>query len=117
MKETFFIDIDGTLVIHQDTLDRMLEVIEVIPGVVEKLNEIRNNGHTIILTTARPERSREVTVKQLESVGIIYDQLVMNLPVGKRTVVNDEKPNVWIMADSYTVKRNKGISCLDISKA
>jgi hypothetical protein len=57
--------------------------------VAQKLNDLYNDGHVIILTTARPEPLRQQTMQQLSQTGIVYHQLVMGCSAGPRIVVND----------------------------
>lgn len=63
--KTIFCDIDGTLLSHQGTLSCISEEQKVLPGVHEKFDEWSFKNYTIILTTARPESMREMTIKQL----------------------------------------------------
>ena len=61
-QKTFFIDIDGTLIVHKENLHNMiLSEMEVLPNVIEKFLEWRRDGHYIVLTTARAEGARYST--------------------------------------------------------
>lgn len=99
MKKTLFIDIDGTLLKHRGSESNiLLKETEILPGVLEKLDEWDANGYTIILTTGRKE------------FGIFYDKLIMGLPRGERIVINDKKPNNDMnTASSIQVIRNDGL--------
>jgi hypothetical protein len=96
--KTIFCDIDGTLVTHPGTNNNHKELptqthkLELLEGTIEKLWEWDSQGHRIILTTGRKESMRNITVKQLEEVGIIYDQLIMGIGGGQRYLINDLKP-------------------------
>jgi phosphoglycolate phosphatase-like HAD superfamily hydrolase len=116
MKKTIFIDIDGTLIKHQGNLTNMFtKEIEVLPGVIEKLNEWDANGYKIILTTGRKEILRQITEKQLIENGIFFDQLIMGLPRGERILINDIKPgNNMSVAKAIEVKRDTGLEDIDI---
>ncbi len=81
----------------------------VLPGVIAKLREWHEAGHQIILTTARPESLRRRTREQLESVGIKYDRLIMDITAGERWLINDTKPHMSITARAFTIERNKGL--------
>lgn len=116
MKKTLFIDIDGTLVKHQGNMTKMFTYeMEILPGVLEKLNEWDAMGYRIILTTGRKECLRKITEEQLLKNGIFYDQLVMGLPRGQRIIINDSKPgNDLITALAIQVNRNEGLSNIKI---
>jgi hypothetical protein len=57
--------------------------------VLEKFNEWYEEGHYIVLTTARPEHLREVTVNQMANAGIRYHQLVMGIGREERILINN----------------------------
>lgn len=102
---TLFLDIDGT-VLEQPKGYCCAHLVnrpaESLAGVVQKLNDLYNDGHVIILTTARPEPLRQQTMHQLSYTGIVYHQLVMGCSAGPRIVVNDN--------DCFAIKtvRNSG---------
>jgi predicted HAD superfamily phosphohydrolase YqeG len=77
--KTIFSDIDGTLIEQVDFNDLDPNVVNVLPGVKEKMTEWMNAGHYIVLTTARPEELREITKQQMLTAGILYHQLVMGI--------------------------------------
>lgn len=114
-RKTILCDIDGTLLFHKKNLSSMIrEKPIVLDGVVEKLLEWREKDYYIILTTARPEGSRSETIRQLNEVGIFYDQLVMGLTVGPRVVINDRKPSGLETAHAICLERDCGIGEIDI---
>ena len=45
--------------------------------VVHLVKTLQNTGHTIIITSARNERHREVTQRQLSTWGIYYDKMYL----------------------------------------
>jgi hydroxymethylpyrimidine pyrophosphatase-like HAD family hydrolase len=53
--KTIFSDIDGTLIEQVRFEDLDPNIVNVLPGVKEKMTEWVNAGHYIVLTTARPE--------------------------------------------------------------
>ena len=77
-------DLDGTLVTEHMTkgADSNYNLAEPIPSAVEKLQELWNDGHEIIIMTGRGIRSgidqTELTEKQLKDFKIPYNRLVMN---------------------------------------
>lgn len=116
MKKTLFIDIDGVLIKHKGNLSKqMIESPELLPGVLDKLNEWEANGHKIILTTGRKESMRKITEEMLSSFGIFYDQLIMGLPRGERIVINDKKLDSDMKtASSIEIERNIGLNNINI---
>ncbi len=114
--KTIFCDIDGTLVKHAPPTESQKPdfKMELLPGTIEKLLEWDKLGYNIILTTGRKESLRRVTERQLEEVGIIYDQLIMGIGGGMRVLINDKKPNGEETSFSYSLLRNSGISNLKI---
>ena len=110
--KTIFCDLDGTLVKHSNPVDVQNPdlVLEVLPGVHEKLIEWDTKGYHIVITTGRKESARESTVKQLQRAGILYDQLIMGFGGGDRILINDRKPNSnRDTAYVINVDRNKGL--------
>jgi NDP-sugar pyrophosphorylase family protein len=90
-SKTLFVDIDGTVLKHMHSItDVYNNEPEVLPGVVEKLNEWDSQGHRIIFVTARKESTRELTEQQLRKFGIAWDQLVMGVGSGERYLINDK---------------------------
>lgn len=115
MIKTLFIDIDGTLLKHRGSLLGCInDEPELLPGVLERLEEWKMKEYRIILTTARTESMREKTIQQLEKVDIFYDMLIMGIPHGPRYVINDNKPHMKKTAYGITIKRNEGFNDLII---
>ena len=87
--KTIFSDIDGTLIeqVNFENLDA--NVVNVLPGVREKMLEWYDAGHYIVLTTARPEALRGITEIQMNKAGIRYDQLVMGIGREERILINN----------------------------
>ena len=57
-KATIFLDIDGTIFKHKESLKNMLmSEPEILEGTLDKLYEWHNKGYMIILTTATQHRS------------------------------------------------------------
>ena len=107
--KTIFCDIDGTILKHQGNT-RMITISqpEVLPGVVTKINEWEVNGHKIIITTGRRESLRAETEKQLQSLGIPYDILLMGVTSGYRVLINDKTTLGDDSAFAINLQRNKG---------
>ena len=114
--KTIFCDIDGTLVKHHiptkntDTFN----ILQLLPGTIEKFSEWDAKGYNIILTTGRRESMRKSTEKQLAEVGIFYDKLIMGIGGGDRIVINDNKPDGRQTAFAFNIERDKGIKDIEI---
>ena len=107
--KTIFCDIDGTILKHQgNTRMIILTQPEALPGVVTKINEWEVNGHKIIITNARRESLRAETEKQLQSLGIPYDVLLMGVSRGYRVLINDKTTLGDDSAFAINLQRNKG---------
>lgn len=124
-NSTLFIDIDGTLVKHymdsngKGTIDQISSPVVVLPGVKEKFSEWKEAGYYIVLTTARSEKFRRVTENQLKSLGLWWNQLVMNLMSGERYIINDLKPNDPFNSTAIGINllRNSGLEDVDLELA
>ncbi len=111
------LDIDGTLLEHSGTLSEALKnQPKEICGSVATINKWEEQGYHIVLLTGRKESMRQRTVEQLEQVGIIYDQLVMGVGGGTRTLINDMKPDGTKTAFAVNINRNQGIEHIDLDK-
>tara|TARA_R110002020_G_scaffold251650_3_gene465488 strand:- start:319 stop:744 length:426 start_codon:yes stop_codon:yes gene_type:complete len=125
LNNTWFIDIDGTIVKHlsNDTLDVAIEkkgdesyLLETpISKSVHFLNSIPPND-TIVLTTARDSKHKEHTLKMLKYYNIKYDRILFDLRSGPRYLINDTKPIGVVgnkkpiqTAFAINVERDKGI--------
>lgn len=108
MRNTYFVDIDGTLIEHIDNFADITDykVLKALPGARERTAKWHCEGHMIILTTARPESLRKLTEEQLNAVGIMYDMLIMGVGQGKRILINDHQFDKPYKAIAYNVLRN-----------
>jgi|688.fasta_scaffold87866_5 NDP-sugar pyrophosphorylase family protein len=89
--KTIFCDIDGTILVHSHKYSDVVKNDPVVlKGVIDKFNEWDSYGHKIILCTARKESSREITEKQLKSLGLCWDLLIMGITSGVRVLINDK---------------------------
>lgn len=92
-NKTIFSDIDGTLV-HQvlfENIDPFTSVA--LPGVVETMTKWFKQGHHIVLTTARPEYLRDLTIQEMDLLGIPFHQLVMGIGRAERILINNKSGN------------------------
>jgi hypothetical protein len=91
IKLTYVFDIDGTLCTLSDG---SYEDVKPINNRIQKVNELFDSGHTIVLNTARgmgrtknnallaEKLFRELTEKQLNNWGVKYHKLFMGKPSG-----------------------------------
>jgi hypothetical protein len=87
--KTIFCDIDGTILRQVDFNELNENNFEVLPGAREKFREWIAAGHHIVITTARPESLRGVTVRQLGNAGFQFHQLVMGIGREERILINN----------------------------
>jgi hypothetical protein len=112
---TFFVDIDGTLVVYRKFNELSTAVLTPIVEVVDYINEQYNSGAVIIITTARPSTYELMTKQELETIGVKYHQLVMDCGRGTRVILNDkdpEQPDIE-RAVGINLQRNMGFKTLD----
>jgi hypothetical protein len=114
--KTIFSDIDGTLV-HQVRFEEINPYSSVaLPGAVEKMNQWYNEGHHIVLTTARPEYLRNTTVLEMTLLGIPFHQLVMGIGRAERILINnasEERPEEK-RAIAFQIEKNGGLENVNI---
>jgi hypothetical protein len=117
-QHTIFLDLDGTIFKQYPNCGYNIHNIEILPGSIEKIQEWKRDGHTIIITTGRSKDKYDILYKTLQEIGIPFDKLLIGLPAGPRYVINDKKPyNPFIqMARGIQLQRDGGISNIDIPK-
>jgi len=114
---TFFIDIDGTILEHQDGVEGIFKYRDcpiVLPNVKKKFQEWHDHGDIIVLTTARLPSMRDLTVAQLNKAGIYYHHLIMGCGRGERVVINDTKKDMSVAALAFTVPRDEGLGSVNL---
>jgi len=107
-----FVDIDGTLVTNSSIhFPPYVGSGEPLTENIEYLANLHQSGKVkIILTTSRPNRLRQITLAELQSKGIPYDELIMGLPHCQRVLVNDfAKSNPYPSATAINMPRNQDI--------
>ena len=98
---TYFVDIDGTLVVYRKFVDLEKSILTPIQDMINFVNKSFEGGAHIVITTARPEEFRNLTIQELSQVGVKYHQLIMGIGRGTRVVFNDmdpekqELPRAW----------------------
>jgi len=109
-KNTYFVDIDGTIFIYRKFETYKETEAKVIKKSKQFLQQVADQGHMIVLTTARPEDMREHTEYELHKNGVPYNKLVMGIERGPRYLINDLSPNEpGDRAIAINVKRDGGI--------
>jgi len=109
-KNTYFVDIDGTIFIYRKFESYLKTEVQVIESTKVFLQQKKEEGHYIVLTTARPNSLRLHTEYELDVNDIPYDQLVMGIGRGPRYLINDMDPNKpGERAICYNLKRDEGI--------
>jgi hydroxymethylpyrimidine pyrophosphatase-like HAD family hydrolase len=106
---TIFCDLDGTLVTNTSWhFPPFVGDGQPIQKNIDELKRVYKKGQTVvIITTSRPIQYMDITKDELEKYGIPYDTLIMGLPHGKRTLVNDYAPsNPYPSCDSINIPRN-----------
>ena len=109
-KNTYFVDIDGTIFVYRKFETYETTEAQVINSTRKYLQKANDQGHMIILTTARPEYLREHTELELTKNGIPYHKLIMQIERGPRYLINDMDPNkLGKRAIAINIERNGGI--------
>jgi len=101
LNKTWFVDIDGTLLIHKtnEELDKIIEENDIkshlyetpIIDAISFINDLPEKDR-VVLTTARENRHLAHTIRTLHHFNIRYNKIVDELGSGPRIVVNDIKP-------------------------
>lgn len=103
LPKTWIFDLDGTLLKHNgyksDGYDTLLD------GAAEYLQELPIDDRIIILTS-RTEEHKKMTQDFLARNGVRYDEILFDMPVGERIVVNDRKPSGVAMAVALNIDRD-----------
>lgn len=105
LPKTWIFDLDGTLVKHNgykiDGYDTLL------PMAKEYINSLPDEDYIIILTS-RTNEYKDSTILFLKENEIRYDEIIFNMPMGERIVVNDRKPSGIEMAIAINLERDSG---------
>jgi len=109
-KNTYFVDIDGTIFVYRKFETYESSEAQVIKSTKQYLQQVKDEGHMIILSTARPENLRDHTVYELSKNNIPYDRLIMGIERGPRYLINDLSPKEpGDRAIAINLERDKGI--------
>lgn len=115
---TFFVDIDGTLVMYRKFSELDTATLTPIQDVIDLVNEYYDNGSHIVITSARPQEYEVFTKQELEKLGVRYHQLLLGIGRGTRVVLNDKDPENSDLprAVGINFNRDKGLEGLDLSQ-
>jgi uridine kinase len=113
LKGTIFCDLDGTLIKHVPIPSYTGDDIEILAGSKEKLKELKEEGYCLILTTSRTYNNIFPVLNKLKNEGLDFDQIICDLPLGPRYLINDNKGDE-VRAFAFALQRDKGIKGIDI---
>lgn len=74
------IDLDGTICTEEKTYSRSLAKPK--EGAIKSINELYDEGHTIVIYSARTWMEFEMTTAWLKENKVKYHQLVLGKPIG-----------------------------------
>lgn len=104
LPKTWIFDIDGTIAKHNgykiDGYDTLLD------GAKEYINNIPEEDF-ILIVTSRTDEYKDITLNFLQQNGIRYNQIIFNMPMGERILVNDRKPSGLDMSVAINIDRNQ----------
>jgi len=114
MRGTIFCDLDGTLVKHIPVPSEDGNDIKLLPNSAEKLKEWHEKGYYIVLTSSRPYNKVFSILSKLEEHDITFDQVICDLPIGPRHLINDSKDGE-VRAIAHKLDRDKGVGDVEIA--
>ena len=116
-KKAIFCDIDGTILKHHGTTQRVIKKRpKLLKGVLERFDHWDERGYTIIIVTGRRESLRELTENQLRKFGLFWDYLIMGLGPGCRLLIGDNTPDGDITNFAISLERDGGFNQEDFEK-
>jgi len=107
-KGTIFCDLDGTLIKHVSLPSETGDDIELLDGSIEKLKEFREKGYLVVLTTSRTQANTFGVLGKLRATGLGFDQIICDLPIGPRHLINDSKDDE-VRAIAHPLIRDVGL--------
>lgn len=106
LPKTWVFDLDGTLLKHNGY--KIDGIDTVLPGALEYLESIPKEDRIVILTS-RTDEYKQLTLDFLRNNGIRYDEILFNMPMGERIIVNDRKPSGIDMSIAINIDRNEAV--------
>lgn len=110
LGHTWILDFDGTLVVHNGY---KTGEDEFLPGALSFLRSIPAQDYVLIIT-AREKQARAKTEAFLQKHGVRYNEILFEMPMGERILINDDKPSGLRCAYALTPKRNQGMENVSV---
>lgn len=104
LPKTWIFDLDGTLLKHNGY--KIDGIDTVLPGATEYLETIPAEDK-IVIFTSRTDEYKQMTLDFLKDNNIRYDEIMFNMPMGERIIVNDRKPSGLDMSVAINIDRDK----------
>ena len=104
LPKTWVFDLDGTLLKHNGYKTDGFDTV--LPGAQEYLKTIPDEDK-IVIFTSRTDEYKDMTLDFLNEHGIRYDEILFNMPMGERIIVNDRKPSGLDMSIAMNIDRDK----------
>ena len=104
LPKTWVFDLDGTLLKHNGY--KIDGVDTILPGALDYLNTIPLEDK-IVIFTSRTDEYKQMTLDFLQENGIRYEEILFNMPMGERIIVNDRKPSGLDMSVAINTDRDK----------
>lgn len=107
-RKIYFFDLDGTLCEAGGPYGKKeWNNVNILPGVKEKLKELKEKNNYIIIVTSRPLEQKNLTLNFLKENNICYDNILFGIPNGSRVMINDyAKSNPYPAVEALNTKRN-----------
>ncbi|MGN0385613.1 MAG: NIF family HAD-type phosphatase [Lachnospiraceae bacterium] len=104
LPKTWVFDLDGTLLKHNGYKTDGVDTV--LPGVIEYLDTIPKED-CIVIFTSRTDEYKQMTLDFLAKHQIRYNQILFNMPMGERIIVNDRKPSGLDMSIAMNIDRDQ----------
>ncbi len=104
LPKTWVFDLDGTILKHNGY--KIDGIDTVLPGIKEYFESIPSEDK-IVIFTSRTDEYKQMTLDFLKKMGIRYDEILFNMPMGERIIVNDRKPSGLDMSVAINIDRDK----------
>ena len=104
LPKTWILDLDGTILKHNGyKLDGKDTLIDTAVDYIRKIPE----EDFILILTSRTDEYKDMTISFLNENDIRYNEILFNVPMGERIVINDRKPSGINMTLAVNIDRNK----------
>lgn len=104
LPKTWIFDLDGTILKHNGYKLNGMDTL--LKGAKEYLDAIPKEDK-IIIFTSRTEQYRQMTLDFLKKYEVRYDEILFQMPMGERIIINDRKPSGLDMAIAVNMDRDK----------